>query len=117
MGKPALGVSNLRAMGSFGNLAHRAVILDARRSEVFAAVYDSNLEGLVKSAPGNTVQVGVDVIEPLGDDVEIYLNAGTNQIIAKLDSKTQAKVGETMSVALDMEKCHLFDSETELTLI
>ncbi len=47
MGKPAVGVSNLRAMSSFGNLAHRAVVLDARRSEVFAAVYDSNLELMV----------------------------------------------------------------------
>ncbi len=44
MGKPAVGVSNLRAMSSFGNLAHRAVVLDARRGEVFGAVYDSNLK-------------------------------------------------------------------------
>lgn len=50
MGKPAIGVSNLRAMGSFGNLAYRAVVLDARRSEVFAAVYDSNLEVVVPEA-------------------------------------------------------------------
>ncbi len=44
MGKAALGVSNLRAMSSFGNLAHRAVVLDARRGEVFTAVYNANLE-------------------------------------------------------------------------
>jgi tRNA threonylcarbamoyladenosine biosynthesis protein TsaB len=44
MGKPAVGVSNLRAMSSFGNLTHRAVVLDARRGEVFAAVYNSDLE-------------------------------------------------------------------------
>jgi tRNA threonylcarbamoyladenosine biosynthesis protein TsaB len=50
MGKPAVGVSNLRAMSSFGNLAHRAVVLDARRSEIFAAVYDSNLELVVPEA-------------------------------------------------------------------
>jgi tRNA threonylcarbamoyladenosine biosynthesis protein TsaB len=50
MGKPAVGVSNLRAMSSFGNLAHRAVVLDARRNEVFAAIYDSNLEVVVPEA-------------------------------------------------------------------
>ncbi len=44
LGKPALGVSNLRAMSSFGNLAHRAVVLDARRGEVFTAVYNARLE-------------------------------------------------------------------------
>jgi multiple sugar transport system ATP-binding protein len=79
-------------------------------------IYDRNLEGLVKPASGNTVEVGVDVIEPLGDDVEIYLNAGSHQIIAKLDSKTQAKVGENMTVIFDMEKSHLFDNESELAL-
>jgi tRNA threonylcarbamoyladenosine biosynthesis protein TsaB len=50
LGKPTVGVSNLRAMSSFGNLAHRAVVLDARRGEVFAAVYDSNLNLLAPEA-------------------------------------------------------------------
>lgn len=44
VGKPAVGVSNLRAMSSFGNLPHRAVVLDARRGEVFAAIYNAHLE-------------------------------------------------------------------------
>jgi len=43
-GKPAVGISNLRAMSSFGNLTHRAVVLDARRGEVFAAIYNAQLE-------------------------------------------------------------------------
>jgi tRNA threonylcarbamoyladenosine biosynthesis protein TsaB len=50
MGKPAVGVSNLRAMSSFGNLAHRAVVLDARRGEVFAAIYNAQFEIVVPEA-------------------------------------------------------------------
>ncbi|MGI9074522.1 MAG: tRNA (adenosine(37)-N6)-threonylcarbamoyltransferase complex dimerization subunit type 1 TsaB [Bryobacteraceae bacterium] len=50
MGKPAVGVSNLRAMSSFGNLPHRAVVLDARRGEVFAAIYNAQLEIVVPEA-------------------------------------------------------------------
>jgi tRNA threonylcarbamoyladenosine biosynthesis protein TsaB len=42
-GKAVLGVSNLRAMSSFGNLAHRAVVLDARRGEVFTGIYNAQL--------------------------------------------------------------------------
>ena len=49
-GKRAVGVSNLRAMSSFGNLAHRAVVLDARRGEVFAAIYNEHLGILVPEA-------------------------------------------------------------------
>lgn len=43
MGKPAVGISNLQALSSFGNLPLRAVVLDARRNEVYAAVYDEEL--------------------------------------------------------------------------
>jgi tRNA threonylcarbamoyladenosine biosynthesis protein TsaB len=40
-GKPAIGVSNLAAMATFGSAARRAVVLDARRGEVYGAVYDA----------------------------------------------------------------------------
>jgi tRNA threonylcarbamoyladenosine biosynthesis protein TsaB len=43
LGKPAVGVSNLRALSTFGHLANRAVVLDARRGEIFGAVYDAEL--------------------------------------------------------------------------
>ncbi len=40
-GKPAVAVSNLEAMASFGSAALRAVVLDARRGEIYGAVYDA----------------------------------------------------------------------------
>ena len=40
-GKPAVAVSNLAAMAAFGSAALRAVVLDARRGEVYGAVYDA----------------------------------------------------------------------------
>lgn len=46
-GKRAAAISNLQAMASFGNLPLRAVVLDARRGEVFTAVYDADLQPLV----------------------------------------------------------------------
>lgn len=41
--KPAVGVSNLKALSSFGKNRLRAVVLDARRGEVYGAVYDEYL--------------------------------------------------------------------------
>jgi len=43
-GKRVVAVSNLRALASFGTAPLRAVVIDARRGEVFAAVYNSELE-------------------------------------------------------------------------
>ncbi|HSU32164.1 MAG TPA: tRNA (adenosine(37)-N6)-threonylcarbamoyltransferase complex dimerization subunit type 1 TsaB [Bryobacteraceae bacterium] len=44
MGKPAIGISNLRALASFGKTDRRGILLDARRGEVYAAIYNSRLE-------------------------------------------------------------------------
>ncbi|MFL6415027.1 MAG: tRNA (adenosine(37)-N6)-threonylcarbamoyltransferase complex dimerization subunit type 1 TsaB [Bryobacteraceae bacterium] len=48
MSKPALGVSKMRAMASFGTANARIVLLDARRGEAFAAVYNEALEPVVE---------------------------------------------------------------------
>jgi tRNA threonylcarbamoyladenosine biosynthesis protein TsaB len=45
-GKPVAAVSNLRALATFGTEDRRAVLIDARRGEVYAGVYDRNLEML-----------------------------------------------------------------------
>jgi len=44
MGKPAVGISNLRALASFGKTDRRGVLLDARRGQVYAAIYNAGLE-------------------------------------------------------------------------
>jgi tRNA threonylcarbamoyladenosine biosynthesis protein TsaB len=42
--KPVAPVSNLRALASFGTEPYRAIILDARRGEVYTAIYNENLD-------------------------------------------------------------------------
>jgi len=42
--RKVVAVSNLRAMASFGTRPLRAVVMDARRGEVYGAVYDGDLQ-------------------------------------------------------------------------
>jgi tRNA threonylcarbamoyladenosine biosynthesis protein TsaB len=42
-GKPAAGVSNLKALASFGQAALRGPVIDARRGAIYGAVYDASL--------------------------------------------------------------------------
>ncbi len=44
MGKPAIAISNLRALASFGKKRLRGVMLDARRGDVYAAIYNEKLK-------------------------------------------------------------------------
>ncbi len=43
-GRPAIAVSNLQALAQGGSRPLRAVVIDARRGEVYGAVYDQSLE-------------------------------------------------------------------------
>ena len=43
-GRPVVAVSNLRAVAWFGAGPRRAVVVDARRGEIYGAVYDAALE-------------------------------------------------------------------------
>ncbi len=51
-GKPAAGISNLAALAEFGSMDLRAPVIDARRGEVFAAVYDRSGVELVPASVG-----------------------------------------------------------------
>jgi tRNA threonylcarbamoyladenosine biosynthesis protein TsaB len=42
--KSVAGVSNLRAIAYYGQTSRRAVFLDARRGEIYGAVYDGDLQ-------------------------------------------------------------------------
>jgi len=48
LNKRVAGVSNLLALSSFGHALLRAVVLDARREQVFGAVYDANGKAVVE---------------------------------------------------------------------
>lgn len=52
-GKPAVGVSNLEALAEFGTADRRAVVIDARRGEVYAALFSR--EGVVLPATVSTL--------------------------------------------------------------
>jgi tRNA threonylcarbamoyladenosine biosynthesis protein TsaB len=66
MGKPVAGISNLRALASFGKAALRNPVIDARRGQIYTAVYNSDLvvvsEEVVTAADSWTVETGVEQI-------------------------------------------------------
>jgi len=59
----------------------------------------------------------VEVIEPLGAEIFTYLTCGKYSVIGKMDTRTQVEVEQTMEVAIDMEKTHIFDPKTLLVII
>ena len=78
-------------------------------------IYDRTLAPAVTE--GATARLTVDVTEPMGSTVYVYLTAGKDALIADVDAETAAKDGEPLDVVFDMNKAHLFDPETEVALV
>lgn len=73
-------------------------------------------EGAADPAKG-TVTARLEVIEPMGSETYWYLAVGISSFIARVDSHVRAKVGDEVTLALDLEKAHYFDVETENKII
>ncbi len=57
----------------------------------------------------NVVTSKVNVVEPLGDEQIIYLEAAGQDFIAKVDSHVRLKVGDSVPMIFDLAKAHIFD--------
>jgi multiple sugar transport system ATP-binding protein len=60
----------------------------------------------IKAAP---VQCKVDLRELMGDEIYIYLMAGKKDLVARVDPRSEFKVGEKVEVVFDMTNFHIFD--------
>ena len=59
----------------------------------------------------------VEVYEPMGSEVSLHIRLGEEELVARVDSHTDAKVGDVASLALDTRKIHLFNKDTEVAMI
>jgi multiple sugar transport system ATP-binding protein len=91
----------------------RAVEFGVRPSDIF----DRSISPIVTPLPGNTARATVEVIEPMGADSVLYLTLGESQLVASVDSGTQAREQQPLDVVFDMRKAHLFDKDSELTIV
>ncbi len=60
----------------------------------------------------NVASCKVTVVEPLGDDMIVYLNINEKSFIAKLDSHIRLEVDDVPEMIFDMQGAHIFDPET-----
>ena len=61
-----------------------------------------------------TMPVTVDVVEPLGPEQILYLLAGDQKLTARAPSELDVRAGQKLDVALNLERVHVFDSQTGL---
>ena len=76
---------------------------------------DSQIE--IEAHKDAVFETDVTGYELLGSEVLLYFNVAGTAMTAKVDSRTTARMGDHITLAIDPEKIHCFDKETELTII
>ena len=77
-------------------------------------VHDSQM--FIETSKESVIECQINVYELLGAEVYLYFDCEGFPMTARVDPRTTARSGDTVKFALDMEKVHLFDKETELTI-
>ncbi len=67
----------------------------------------------LESSPDTKVSTKVDVAELMGSETYLYSTIGGQEVIARVDSRSDYIGGQNIDLALDMNKAHFFDKETE----
>ena len=75
---------------------------------------DSQIE--IEAHKDAVFETDVTGYELLGSEVLLYFNVAGTAMTAKVDSRTTARMGDHITLAIDPEKLHCFDKETELTI-
>lgn len=91
----------------FDNYVGKPIVFGIRPEDIFNPTF---VPPGIHAAP---VEVKVDVTELMGNEIFLYLVSGENQIVARVDPRTDFKIGDKTQVAFNMDKCHFFDQETE----
>jgi multiple sugar transport system ATP-binding protein len=67
--------------------------------------------------PATVVTAQVDVVEPLGRDMYLYLTTGDQSFVARVDDRTDTSAGKSIRVVFDTANMHAFDPESERSLL
>jgi len=73
----------------------------------------------IAAHPDTVIEVDVDIVELMGSTTYLYLltSGREGSFIAMVDPRTITRTGDHIKVALDSNRFHFFDKETEATIL
>ncbi len=74
-------------------------------------------EAFLTSSPESVIEAFVEVTEQMGSETFLYTKIGETSYTARVNPRTTAVAQTSIKVAFDLNKIHLFDKETEITIL
>ncbi|MBN1793527.1 MAG: sn-glycerol-3-phosphate ABC transporter ATP-binding protein UgpC [Candidatus Omnitrophica bacterium] len=90
---------------------NRDIIFGLRSEDIYDKLFVS------EAPPENIIKVTVEVVEPMGSDVFIYLKTKKHSFTARVGGNNQPEVNQEIDLVFDMSKAHFFDPETERAIV
>lgn len=69
-----------------------------------------------KTQEGVSVRCKVEVVEPMGSEMNVYASAGKTSLVARSRIEKEPDLGSLILFNLNLEKCHFFDIDTNLAI-
>lgn len=71
----------------------------------------------VATLTDSVVETYVDVTELMGAEIYLYITIGETNLIARVSSRSTSRAGDTIKVAFDTSRIHIFDKDTERCIV
>ena len=88
--------------------------------EIIMGIRPENIhdeEMFISSAKTGIIDADVEITEMMGAEVYLYLTCQGIPLTARVDPRSTARPQDTIKVAIDPNKVHIFDKETEKTIV
>ena len=89
----------------------KKVIFGVRPEDIEQRQYAQNVR------PEDCVNALVDVTEPMGSEIYLYLTTAAHSLVARTAVHKRAEPGQKLELAFDLPKCHFFDTDTERAIV
>ena len=65
----------------------------------------------------STIDTFVEVTELMGAEIYLYLLVGETKLTARVSARSTSRAGDTIKIALDTARMHIFDKDTERCIV
>ncbi len=67
----------------------------------------------LETSAKTTIQANIDLVELMGAEIFVYLECQGVRLMVRTPARFEGKSGDTIPIAIDMNKIHLFDKQTQ----
>jgi multiple sugar transport system ATP-binding protein len=88
-----------------------------RDKQVTVGIRPEDFSEAGEHQPGRTIQTFIEVIEPIGSETYIDVDAGSCSLIARVGRKTRVRPHQNFILEPIVDNLHLFDLQTEEAIL